>query len=99
MQFNPASYPPFPDDANPRTQLETISLIKLINGDEKERARVFDICRTKGFFFLDFSNSHAASLPEDAEDIARMSEPLFALSQDEKMSHGLGECKSHSLLG
>lgn len=47
--FYPA---PFPEDV-PTIQLEKISLSKLLNGDEAEASRVFDICTSTGFFYLD----------------------------------------------
>ena len=49
QDFYPA---PFPEDVESIT-LERISLGKLLNGDEIEAARVFSICTTVGFFYLD----------------------------------------------
>ena len=45
---------PFPEDV-PTIELEKISLSKLLNGDEAESERVFEICKMtgRGFFYLD----------------------------------------------
>jgi alpha-D-ribose 1-methylphosphonate 5-phosphate C-P lyase len=46
-------YPaPFPEDVS-IVDLEKVSLCKLLNGDEPEAERVFNICTTTGFFYLD----------------------------------------------
>lgn len=46
-------YPvPFPDDA-PIAKLEKISLYKLLNDDEIEGQRLFQVCKETGFFYLD----------------------------------------------
>lgn len=45
----PASFP----DHVPTIRLEKISLCKLLNGDEVEAERVFNICTSTGFFYLD----------------------------------------------
>ena len=48
-----AFYPaPFPEDV-PTIPLERISLCKLLDGDKAEAERVFNICTTTGFFYLD----------------------------------------------
>ena len=49
QDFYPA---PFPEDV-PTIELEKISLCKLLNGDEAEAKRVFNICTSTGFFYLD----------------------------------------------
>ena len=49
QDFYPA---PFPEDA-PTIPLEKISLCKLLNEDEAESQRVFNVCTTTGFFYLD----------------------------------------------
>jgi len=43
---------PFPDNV-PAMELQKISLGRLLNNDEAESKRVFDICTTTGFFYLD----------------------------------------------
>ena len=46
-------YPaPFPED-EPTISLEKISLCKLLNGDTAESERMFNVCSTVGFFYLD----------------------------------------------
>lgn len=49
QEFYPA---PFPEDV-PTIPLERISLCKLLNGDKVEAERVFNICTSTGFFYLD----------------------------------------------
>ena len=46
-------YPaPFPDDV-PIADLEKISLRKLLENDEAEAQRMFEVCTGSGFFYLD----------------------------------------------
>ena len=46
-------YPvPFPPDAR-FARLEKISLYKLLNDDDEEAGRLFDVCKGTGFFYLD----------------------------------------------
>ena len=47
--FYPAAFP----ENVPTVELEKVSLSKLLNGDKSEAKRVFDICTTTGFFYLD----------------------------------------------
>lgn len=51
-EFYPA---PFPDDV-PIVNLEKISLNKLLNGDADEAHKMFEICTTRGFFYLDMTD-------------------------------------------
>ena len=44
--------PPFPEEL-PTIDLPRISLKKLLDDDEAEAQRVFDICTRTGFFYLD----------------------------------------------
>lgn len=83
-------YPPFPSGL-PTVQLETISLSKLLARDAEEQTRVFDICKGRGFFYLDLSGSAAGdTIVQGADAIARAGERTFALPLDEKMGYLMG---------
>lgn len=81
--FDPSTYPPFPDDV-PSVSLETYSLAELEEGDEKLGDRLFETCKTRGFFYLDLNGSRASSMQQDCDDIARLAETVFQLPQEEK---------------
>jgi isopenicillin N synthase-like dioxygenase len=54
QDFYPAK---FPSDV-PTIALEKISLSRLVNNDKCEAERLFEICRTVGFFYLDILDHH-----------------------------------------
>ena len=82
--FDPSSYPPFPSDTKPALVLEIISLSKILSDDEVEKARMLDICKAHGFFYLDFSNTNMASIADESIQVAKLAENSFSLSADEK---------------
>lgn len=96
-EFVPQLYPPFPEDTNPLIHLSTISLSKLLAGSDAEQARLFEICRTQGFFYLDFSGTKSEFLVKEAEAIGRLSETVFKLPLGEKQDKE--PKKPFSLLG
>lgn len=96
-EFVPKLYPPFPDGTQPCIELETISLCRLRDDEAGEREKLFSTCCTKGFFYLDFSDTGHSSLPHVAEDIGHLAERVFKLSPQEKQNT-LHE-KPYSLLG
>ena len=98
-EFTPQLYPPFPSDIKPVAELDTFSLARLQAGDSAERARLFETCKTRGFFYLDLTSTPVASLPEDAEAIGQLSEQVFRLSMEEKMKYKLTSQKPNSILG
>lgn len=98
-EFTPHLYPPFPEDTKPQVHLETLSLCKLLDGDENEQTRLYDICRTQGFFYLDFRDTLSECLPEDAESLERLSEQLFKLPMDVKLQHKWFARKQYSIIG
>lgn len=81
--FDPTQYPPFPDDV-PSVSLETYSLAALQKGDRELEDRLFETCKTRGFFYLDLNGSQASSMQQDCDDIARLAEKVFQLPQEEK---------------
>jgi len=83
MEFDPSSYPPFPPGL-PSVELETYSLVQLENGDDELEARLFETCKTRGFFYLDLDGSTASSMQRDSEAICRLAETVFKLPLEEK---------------
>ncbi|KAK8001541.1 Clavaminate synthase-like protein [Apiospora marii] len=79
-EFNPSQYPPFPS-----------GLPTLLARDPEEQARVFEICKGRGFFYLDLAGSPAGdTLVQGADAIARAGERTFALPVEEKMGYLMG---------
>ncbi|PSN70326.1 oxidoreductase [Corynespora cassiicola Philippines] len=65
----------FPDDVT-TAPLITVCLHKLLGGDVEEHARLFDACKTLGFFYLDLSDS------DEGEELISGSNDLFDILQD-----------------
>ncbi|PVH96967.1 Clavaminate synthase-like protein [Periconia macrospinosa] len=87
VEFIPSRYPPFPDGLK-TTHLETISLAKIQIGDGAEQDRMFEACKTWGFFYLHLLDSdQGRMLYEGSENIARASEHVFALPLEEKAKY------------
>lgn len=85
-EFTPDDYPPFPDSAEfPTFELETISLSKLLQDDQDEQQRVFEACKTRGFFYLDLANCESGeTIRHGADDICRVAERFFSQPLDDK---------------
>lgn len=81
--YDPEKYPPFPSDV-PSVKLESISLAQLEKGDEALEDKLFQICKKRGFFYLDLSGSNVNSMSSDSDEIARLSEKVFKLPEEEK---------------
>ena len=81
--FEPSSYPPFPHP-KPTIELETISLAKIQEQDQSEFLRLLRICKTHGFFYLNFSNISAKGIVEEGVQLARLAEGTFARPLPEK---------------
>lgn len=80
-------------------ELETISLDQLLKGNAEARDRVFEVCKGRGFFYLDLRGSEPGSvLLKGAEQIARVGEETFELPLDEKMKYAQGS-QARTLFG
>jgi isopenicillin N synthase-like dioxygenase len=89
-EFTPAQYPPFPDGL-PTVELQTISLDELLKHNVAEQDRVFEICKGRGFFYLDLQGSETGQIIlEGAERIARVGEETFRLPLEEKVKYTQG---------
>lgn len=87
-EFVPESYPPFPEHEFKTVPLETISLKKLLEKDAAEEDRVFEACKTRGFFYLELSDCKEGSIIEDgAYQIASLGERIFYLPAEEKSKY------------
>ncbi len=78
-------YPePFPDGL-PIINLARISLAKLLDGDEQEAALLFDVCKDKGFCYLDLmSHEKGVKLVKEAEQVHQAAKEFFGAPVDEK---------------
>jgi hypothetical protein len=83
MEFDPASYPTFPSGL-PSVELETYRLADIENGDPDVEQKLFETCKSRGFFYLDFTGSSAGDMQQDAEAIGRLAEDVFKLPLEEK---------------
>lgn len=90
-EFDPSSYPPFPSGPDyPTIDLETVSLKKLLDHDEAEEQRVFEICCNKGFFYLHLADcEQGEAIEREANQICRIGEQFFAQPLDEKLKYKL----------
>jgi isopenicillin N synthase-like dioxygenase len=79
--------PPFPEDV-PTAPIGTISLAKIISGDEEESAQAVEATRTSGFFYLDLTTtSLGQDLVNDAEELQALSKQLFDQPLQDKMAY------------
>ncbi|KAJ2980512.1 hypothetical protein NUW58_g6927 [Xylaria curta] len=85
-EFTPDQYPRFPDGF-PTVELETISLAKLlVHQDAAEQERVFEICKGRGFFYLDLIGCEAGdTIVKGADQLAAVAEDIFKLPLEEKL--------------
>jgi hypothetical protein len=79
---------PFPENL-PVIELEKISFAKLLNNDEAEAHRVFEICTREGFFYLDLmDHPKGIKLMEAASLACRTGkESLGSISMEEKRKY------------
>ncbi|KAJ3570111.1 hypothetical protein NPX13_g5843 [Xylaria arbuscula] len=87
-EFAPETYPEFPTGF-PTVELETISLTKLLtDNDAAEADRVFEICKGRGFFYLELPGCPAGDIiAEGANKVAAAAEDVFKLPLEEKMKY------------
>ncbi|CAN8104661.1 unnamed protein product [Discula destructiva] len=88
--FDPCLYPPFPNDI-PSVSLETFSLAELEKGDDQLKDKLFETCKTRGFFYLDLNGSSVSSMQQDCDEIARLAEKVFQLPQKEKEKYPMND--------
>ncbi|ODM21322.1 hypothetical protein SI65_02165 [Aspergillus cristatus] len=71
-------YPaPFPDDV-PIIELKTISLAKLLEKDQAETQRMFEICQDPGFFYLDLTDHpDGLQMLRDVVSCCRLGQSIF----------------------
>lgn len=91
VEFDPSSYPPFPSspaDEFPTVPLKTISLRKLLENDAAEQKRVFEICKARGFFYLELAGCELGeTVKNGADEVAKVAESAFKLPADEKIQY------------
>ncbi|KAI0967171.1 hypothetical protein F4678DRAFT_465711 [Xylaria arbuscula] len=101
-EFTPDVYPDFPAGF-PTVELETISLAKLLaNNDAAEQDRVFEVCKGRGFFYLELAGCEAGeTIVKGANEIAATAEDVFKLPLEEKSKYRLlaGSLDGYKLAG
>jgi isopenicillin N synthase-like dioxygenase len=92
-EFTPETYPPFPSSSEFKTvDLKTISLVKLLSQDAEEQDRVFEACKTRGFFYLELGGCDSGeTILKGADDICHMAEDFFKLPLAEKEEQRMQE--------
>lgn len=92
-EFTPSSYPPFPSSPSLKcVDLETISLPKLLSKDSVEQDRVFEACKSRGFFYLELAGCESGeTILHGADEICRLAEELFRLPVEEKEEYRMRE--------
>jgi isopenicillin N synthase-like dioxygenase len=78
-------YPePFPDGL-PVIDLARISLAKLLDGNEQEAALLFEVCKDKGFCYLDLtSHDMGIKLAKQAEQVHQAAKEFYSTPVAEK---------------
>lgn len=97
-EFDLSRYPPFSSEGEPCAELDTLNLVAL-QQDEAQRTRLFEVCRSKGFFYLDLAGSDFASLPTDALGICTLAQDFFRRPQEEKEKYAYGVPGNESIFG
>jgi isopenicillin N synthase-like dioxygenase len=92
-EFTPDQYPPFPSSPEFKSvNLETISLTKLLSQDTTEQDRVFEACKSRGFFYLELGGCESGeTILKGADDICRMAEEFFKLPMEQKEEQRMQE--------
>ena len=86
--------PPFPDNV-PLVPLYRVSLDKLLANDEDEHARLFEACKTLGFFYLELGDSeYGRALRDGSEDLLRLAQKAHALPQEVKEAHTFAKMRA-----
>lgn len=81
------SLPTFPSDV-PIARLGKVHLQRLQSANEDESQKLFESCRTTGFFLLDLQGSpEGTELLRDVEQMFKLGRPLFGLDTDTKMKY------------
>lgn len=94
QDFVPLSYPAFPPDTKPCVELETFSLAELLADNQTERKRLLETCKSRGFFYLNFTGSGVADLPNRAAQIVtEVGEKFFSLPREEKSKYSYSLAK------
>ena len=88
-EFTPDQYPPFPEGEEfPCVELQTISLQKLVEYDAAEEDRVFEICKGRGFFYLDLAGPESGeTIRRGCEQIGHVGAQTMALPMEEKLKY------------
>lgn len=81
------SNPSFPLDV-PTAKLRKVHLQKLAAPNEEESQKLFESCRTLGFFLLDLQDSQEGiAMLRDAGKMFTLAKLLFGLDTDTKMKY------------
>lgn len=81
------SYPKFPSDV-PTAKLSKLHLQKLQSDNEEESQKLFQSCRTSGFFLLDLHGTpEGDTMLSDVGEIFKLAGQLFSLETDTKMKY------------
>ncbi|RFU30437.1 hypothetical protein B7463_g5924, partial [Scytalidium lignicola] len=87
--------PPFPTNV-PTAPLVTISLRKLEANDQAEHARLFEVAKAIGFFYLDMRSSPTGeSLLQEADLLFALMENFFGLPLEEKQKYDFAAKKMY----
>ena len=89
--------PKFPTNLR-EAPISRISLGKLLSKDPTESARLFEACRTYGFFYMDLTDSpEGEALLKQSDDVLELAKAAFALPMEEK--EAVAQVKTGSIFG
>lgn len=87
--YTNTALPAFPTDV-PTAKLNKLYLSKLIQNDGMESARMFESCKTSGFFLLDLTGcDEGETMLSKVERLFGMAEELYDLALEEKQEYAL----------
>ena len=75
------------DDSLPTTQLLTVDLWRLQQGEEEEAAKLFKASKDDGAFYLDFSDPGSMRMMGMVDGIFTLSKDIFDMSMEEKLRY------------
>ena len=83
----------------PVAELQVINFQRLAARDSKEEAKLFEVARTDGFFFLDLRRSDNNEILNLVENIYTLAKDLFGLDESEKLLYDVDKIGKMKLNG
>ena len=79
--------------------LPTINYQELFQGNVREDQRLFEACKTWGFFYLDFRNGSVKDVLKTVEEMYQLAEEIFDLPLETKLEYDVDKIGSSKTCG